>query len=116
MQPAIVSNKLKELARLLADWAAPARGITVYLFGSRVRGDHRPDSDVDVCFQWEGRPDVHWWQTNNEQDFAAIKPKLPGPLAIHPEQDPWWAPAVAAEVVYQDRNVRCVWLPPKPQQ
>jgi predicted nucleotidyltransferase len=36
-------------AGIPADWIEPAPGApAVYLFGSRVRGDHRPDSDVDV--------------------------------------------------------------------
>src|SRR4030095_3096635 len=37
--------------RVLADWAAPAPGVMVYVFGSRVRGDHESDSAVDVCFK-----------------------------------------------------------------
>jgi hypothetical protein len=71
-----------------------------------------------VCFQWGhvGDTDAHWWSINNEEDFAAIKAKLPGPLKILEPQDPWCARIVAAEVVYQDRNVRCVWLEPKPQR
>jgi predicted nucleotidyltransferase len=37
------------LAEILAEWINPAPGIpAVYLFGSGVRGDHRPNSDVDV--------------------------------------------------------------------
>jgi predicted nucleotidyltransferase len=42
-----VNDEVKQLARTLADWAAD-KSVTVFLFGSRVRGDHRPDSDVDV--------------------------------------------------------------------
>ena len=113
-----VSNELKELARLVADWAAPAPSVRVYLFGSRVRGDHKSTSDVDVCFKWGDQrlvdTDALWWTTNNQEDFAAIKSKLPGPLKILPKQDLWWEHVVAAEMVYQDHNVCCVWLPPKP--
>jgi predicted nucleotidyltransferase len=58
MPPPTVSNDLKDLARLLADWAAPASGVTVYLFGSRVRGDHKADSDVDSAFS--GRTASPW--------------------------------------------------------
>src|SRR5467141_1036155 len=37
------------LAEVLAGWIGPAPAVpAVYLFGSRVRGDRRPDSDVDV--------------------------------------------------------------------
>jgi predicted nucleotidyltransferase len=114
-----VSDELKQLTRLLADWAAPASGVTVYLFGSRVRGDHKPTSDVDICIKWGDRPDdgdVRWHMFNEEEDYATIKRKLPGPLKILERDDPWHKRVVASEVVHQDRNVRCVWLPPKPQQ
>ena len=88
-----------------------------YLFGSRVRGDHRPDSDVDVCIQWADHltdSDLQWWGINNEDDFAAIKPRLPGPLKVLESGDqPWTTRVVGADMVYQDRNVRCMWLPPR---
>jgi hypothetical protein len=42
-----VSPDLVSLARVIADWVEPVLGVpAVYLFGSRVRGDHRPDSAV----------------------------------------------------------------------
>jgi predicted nucleotidyltransferase len=109
MQPPTVSSELKDLASLLADWAAPASGVTVYLFGSRVRGDHKPASDIDLCIKWgDGLTDsdVQWHVTNEETDYAAIKRKLPGPLKILERDDPWYARALAAKVVYQDRSVR----------
>ena len=112
------TDELKALASVLADWAAPAPGITVYLFGSRVRGDHTSTSDIDVHFHWGDRDigdgDIQWWGRNNEQDFAAIKAKLPGPLKILERWDAVWCQrVVAAPVIHQDRNVRCVSLPPK---
>jgi predicted nucleotidyltransferase len=82
---------LKRLASILADWADAAPGIpVVYLFGSRVRGDHRPDSDVDVQLyvdRWSAdEVTTRWWMEQNDTDFATLKAKLPGPLAIHREQ------------------------------
>jgi hypothetical protein len=45
----LMNNELEALAEILAEWIDSAPAIpTVYLFGSRVRGDHRPDSDVDI--------------------------------------------------------------------
>ena len=41
------SDELKELASILAEWSR-GHAVTVYLYGSRIRGDHQPDSDVDV--------------------------------------------------------------------
>src|ERR1700690_718740 len=83
---------LASLANILADWLEPAPNIpAVYLFGSRVRGDHRPDSDVDVRLfinEWRDvKPvDMDWWVKENETDFADLKRRLPGPLEIHREQ------------------------------
>jgi predicted nucleotidyltransferase len=83
---------LPALASILADWLEPAPKVpTVYLFGSRVRGDHRPDSDIDVRLflnEWRNvdAPDMEWWTRENETDFAALKARLPGPLAVYREQ------------------------------
>src|SRR5262249_16933676 len=44
-----VMKELEALAEILAEWADPPPGIlNVILFGSRVRGDHKPDSDVQL--------------------------------------------------------------------
>ena len=110
-----ISEELIVLARTLADWAAPATSTIIYLYGSRVRGDHRPDSDVDVCvdFGAVGGEDVKWWTRNNENEFAEINAKLPGKLQILETNDPLKLKIVAATVVHEDRNVQCVILPPK---
>jgi hypothetical protein len=97
-------------------WAALAQGATLYLYGIRVRGDHRTDSDVDVCFDWHGPfgdTDLQWWAANNQEDFAAINAKLSCKLRILETNDPLKHEIVAAPVIHQDRNVRCVLLPPK---
>ena len=112
-----VTNDLKSLAQILADWAAPAPCATLYLYGSRVRGDHRPNSDVDVCFDWHhplGDTDMDWWQSHNEEGFAVINAMLPGKLQILEVNDPLKYKIVAAPVAHTDRNVRCVVLRPKP--
>jgi predicted nucleotidyltransferase len=110
-----VSKELKQLAMILADWAALAPAATIYLYGSRVRGDHRPDSDVDIYISWgkPDDPDLEWWTKNNEQDFADINAKLPGRLQILEDNDPLNFKIRAAAVVYEDRQVKCVHLPPK---
>ena len=116
MNGGVVTDELRELARILADWAEPARGATLYLYGSRVRGDHRPDSDVDVCFDWHGpceAADLDWWTSNNQEDFATINTMLPGKLQILELNDPLKNKIVTATVVHEDRNVRCVRLPRK---
>ena len=109
-------DDLVELAYILASWAAPAPLATIYLFGSRVRGDHRLDSDVDIFVHWTDVDDdlLWWWSENNETDFAAIKALLPGPLKILESDDPLGMRIRAAEAVHKDGNIICVWLPPKP--
>ena len=78
-----VNDEVKQLARTLADWAAD-KSVTVFLFGSRVRGDHRPDSDVDVFVQFGAMTEgtAVWWTEQNSEDFAGLKARLPGPLRI----------------------------------
>ena len=111
----MVIKDLEVLAYILADWAAPAQGVMLYLYGSRVRGDHRTDSDVDVCIDLGvvGEAAVTWWTTNNQEEFASINAKLPGRLEILELNDPLKCKIFAATIVHQDRNVRCVILPPK---
>jgi predicted nucleotidyltransferase len=114
--------ELSDLAEILADWIKPAPGVpAVYLFGSRVRGDHRPDSDVDVRLflnEWKdvSRATMSWWGEQNETDFADLKSRLPGPLAIHREA--WDDADIAirkgkASPVLVFGRVVCVWTPPK---
>jgi predicted nucleotidyltransferase len=109
-----ISDDLKQLARTLADWAA-GMSVTVYVFGSRVRGDHRLHSDVDIYIKLgtvTGETTA-WWTAQNLEDFASLKAKLPGPLKILDHNAPIIPSVAQGEVVYQDRNVVCVSLPPK---
>lgn len=42
----------EEIAKLLAQWARRHPLVMrVHIFGSRVRGDHRPDSDIDIAVE-----------------------------------------------------------------
>jgi predicted nucleotidyltransferase len=109
-----VNDNLRQLAHTFADWAA-GKSVTVYLFGSRVRGDHRPDSDVDIFIQHgkATRETAVWWTVQNSEDFASLKAKLPGPLKILDNNAPIIPSIIKAEVVHQDQNVFCVLLPPK---
>ena len=115
------NSELQALAEILADWIEPAPGIpAIYLFGSRVRGDHQPDSDVDLrIYLNEWKPcevTTRWWTDQNTSDFAAVKARLPGPLAIHRETDDAAdveiRKGVTAPVLVVGRVV-CVWTKPK---
>jgi predicted nucleotidyltransferase len=61
-----VNSELPVLAEVIAEWLDSAWGVPIaYLFGSRVRGDHRPDSDVDLRLyinKWKlDDATVRWW-------------------------------------------------------
>ena len=114
----IERTDLVELARTLAEWVAPAPSVTIYLFGSRVRGDHRSDSDVDIVVRFGTSPttaDVTWWSSVNADLFASINARLPGPLQILENDDHLVQEVLSAPEVYRDRQVTCVWRNPKPQ-
>lgn len=117
-----MNDELPVLAEVLAQWVDPALGIpAIYRFGSRVRGDHRPGSDVDVRLylaEWrhECVKTARWWQDQNETDFAELKAKLPGPLAIHHEKADDADDDIrrgAKDPILTVRKVICVWTPPK---
>jgi predicted nucleotidyltransferase len=111
---------LHALAVVLNDWLEPAPTIpALFLFGSRVRGDHRPDSDVDVRIfinEWfPSETDVRWWTDQCATDFPALKARLPGKLEIHDraENADYAILAGRKEPVLTVGRVVCVWTPPK---
>jgi len=81
-----VTPELILLAETLDAWFQNIPCVTnVYLFGSRVRGDHRPDSDVDLHIDFDFGKDLTAWILANDNDFHELKQELPGPLSIHIE-------------------------------
>lgn len=107
------AGELQELAKVVADWAAPSPGARVYLFGSRVRGDHGSDSDVDVYVEFDNASgdDMKWWIANQRDAFDEIQKLLPFEFNTLDPRDPFSRQIVAAPVAYRDRNVFCVTLP-----
>jgi hypothetical protein len=112
------SDELKAVAERLADWVEPAPGVTVYLFGSRVRGDHQPNSDVDVRLYPDELTNceaaMQWWAAQNTSGFAELKARLPGRLELHagPTDDAdRYILAGRMEPVLVVRKVVCVWTP-----
>ena len=49
---------------------------SLYLFGSRARGDHRPDSDVDLLYD-VSEGDVDYWRLLRVRDDLAAAFELP---------------------------------------
>ena len=108
---------LPKLAKILAEWVEPAPGFVIYLFGSRVRGDNRSDSDVDVVIpipQVPSEADATWWMENNQDNFKSINSKLPGSLSILENADAIADYVRGAREVHRDGKIRCVWTEPKP--
>ena len=111
------------LAASIADWC-PHPSIRIFLFGSRVRGDHHDGSDVDVAVEITDPGDqaaVDWWFVQDGAEFRAQPPRdLPGPLCViraHDDSERWlWEKLIAAEPLHRDRNVTCVILPPTPPE
>jgi Polymerase beta, Nucleotidyltransferase len=115
-----MNRELRALAEILADWIEPAPGVPViYLFGSRARGDHRPDSDVDgrlFLDEWRDvtMADMKWWDEQNETDCRAeIAPSRPAgdPQRTIGRGRPG-DPQRQSEPVLVVGRVVCVWTPP----
>jgi predicted nucleotidyltransferase len=116
MGSSVPSPELLDLARKIADWAHPE--LTVYVYGSRVRGDNRPDSDVDMHYVLPTRPSsqfTRWWTAQNGQDFADLRKVLPGPPQFLERNDPLYKEIEGGTVLHRDRNVICIDRPPKPK-
>lgn len=114
---------LPELARIVADWADPAPAAEVYIFGSRVRGDHHPGSDVDIYIHYLAPIDddtLTWHARHQQTAYADLTARLPGPLGqnghstLESDDEEMVHKILSAKVIHSDRNVRCVLLPPKP--
>jgi predicted nucleotidyltransferase len=123
----MTDKELGRLAEIIDRWVQPVPGVKeVYLIGSRVRGDHRPDSDLDLRifveeFEFErDRQTTMWWNEQNETDFAELKSQLlPVRLEIHrdsPEKGDEYIEAVRAgraSPKLKIGKVVCVCTPPK---
>jgi hypothetical protein len=109
-----VSPELDDLLTTLSDWAAPAYSAKIFLFGSRVRGDHRSDSDVDISIKWISPIDdqtTDWWTAQNAEFFKSIDAKLPGPLHVpEPNETEFQAKVQSSEIVHKRGNIFCVWM------
>lgn len=76
-----------DVVRSLQEWArARPEIVRVVLFGSRVRGDHRSNSDLDVALEleaagWDAEPFITW--TASAPDWRKeLEPLLPWPLDL----------------------------------
>lgn len=67
---------------ILAEWAGDAP-ITVYVYGSRVRGDHSPDSDVDLYADYiKGQKEAgdECYERQRSDNYSERRKRLPWPF------------------------------------
>src|ERR1700737_4985676 len=50
------NSSLERLANIIAEWAESLPIERVYIFGSQVRGDNKPSSDLDVAIEFSPTP------------------------------------------------------------
>jgi predicted nucleotidyltransferase len=107
--------EMSQIAKAISTWAEGKPLVKhVYIFGSRVRGDHRHDSDIDVAVEldpdaFRGIDDSNglatWmfetkgWKDELEQ-FIPLKVQLE---RFHPEQTPTIGKGLAqtSQLVYE---------------
>jgi predicted nucleotidyltransferase len=78
------SRKSSE-AKIIADWSAPASDFTFYVFGSRIRGSHHSNRDVDLYCKLPSKPthkSTSWWTKQNSENFNSLQQVLPGLLLL----------------------------------
>ena len=74
----MIDDSIKESIR---EWAHSWPNVTrVFIFGSRARGDHRADSDLDIAVEvapgpGDGSPDATW-TFDSEPHVARLKSAL----------------------------------------
>jgi len=81
--------EMEKIKEVLNKWAADKAPITkVYIFGSRVKGDFRPDSDLDVALELYPIPGGEdaatlFWMTEEPKWKSELQPRLPYILHLH---------------------------------
>jgi predicted nucleotidyltransferase len=121
-------SDLPELVETLADWADKFTVLEkVYLFGSRVSGNHHDKSDVDVYLETADKTnnlarlnslteqDMALWDQEHANYFAALNSILPGTLHAPENLSPNFIRYLKnAEPTMVRGKVICVFTLPKP--
>lgn len=107
---------LERLAGIIAEWARPFSVVkTVYIFGSRVREDHNPDSDLDVAVKFDpsqGKTITTPFDDEFKSGWTILKSMLPYgiKLEMHDLSNDYIARRAikAGKCVLQEGKVRCI--------
>lgn len=95
-------NGQEILARLREnETALRARGVShAALFGSRARGDNRPDSDIDILIEVDPEAHVGVWGYVGLKEY--ISTLFDGPVDVVDREalKPYVTPAATADAIY----------------
>ena len=95
---------VEDIARQVQQWAAGERLVRrVYLFGSRARGDHRSDSDIDLAVLCRMDPEIlrqcggdyasarmFFWHDHQAPWLAQLAPRFSVPVDLQVlDRDTW---------------------------
>lgn len=103
-----IPDDIETLVSELLPWAGKMPSITFYIYGSRVRGDHRPDSDVDIFFDTDC---ATWGDLVEVQDRDGFPEKYKCLYDQSQESPELRAMIRLAPVRYRSGNITCVLMP-----
>jgi uncharacterized protein len=91
-----ILDRLRENERALRE-----RGVThAALFGSRARGDNRPDSDIDILIDLAPEAPIGVWEYSGLKTYIANLFEEPVDVVSRETLKPYIRPAATADAVY----------------